>query len=108
MKGSGPNPRDGEEISSPFALPLAESGASNRRPAQDQFGDVMAEMNCVECGRLHDTYNAATIRYMKFYECTSNTRDVQQGNQLFTEMTDAMLAYLSHERTRPLAQAATR
>jgi hypothetical protein len=69
----------------------------------------MAETNCVECGRLHNTYNAATIRYMKFYECTSNTRDVHQANQLFTEMNDAMLAFKSHQKTHlPLEQSAER
>lgn len=61
----------------------------------------MAETNCVECVRLHDTYDAATIRYMKFYECTSNPREVQQGNQLFTEMNDAMLAFMSHQKIHP-------
>ena len=65
----------------------------------------MAETNCVECCRFHDTYNAATIRYMQFCECKRDTRDVQQGNQLFTEMNDAMLAFMSHQRTHPAAQA---
>lgn len=63
----------------------------------------MAETNCVECGRLHDSYSAATIRYMKFCECQRETRDVQQGNQLFTDMNDAMLAFRSHQRTHPVA-----
>lgn len=68
----------------------------------------MAETNCFECGRLHDTYNAATIRYMKFCECTSNTRDVQQGNQLFTDMNDAMMAFMSHRRTHPVNKLLSR
>jgi hypothetical protein len=79
---------------------VAQSGASNAMTV-NQLGEVMAETNCVECGHLHDTYNAATIRYMNFYEYTSSTRDVQQGNQLFTEMNDAMLAFKSHQKTHP-------
>ena len=61
----------------------------------------MAETNCLECGRLHETYDAATIRYMKFCECASNTREFEHGNQLFTEMNDAMLEFMSHQKTHP-------
>src|SRR6185437_11063977 len=68
-----------------FMPPRAAVGAMWRIQTEitvRKCGDVMAETNCVECGRLHDTYNAATIQYMKFCECRRETRDVQQGNQL--------------------------
>ena len=98
-----------DEIFSLLGFRVLQSGASNRTSRQEQlekFGEVMAETNCFECGCLHDTYDAATIRYLKFCESTFNTRDIQQSNQLFTEMNDAMLAFISHKRTHPQREAA--
>ena len=58
----------------------------------------MAEVNCAECDRLHESYSAATIRYMKFYEGKrTDTQESQKGNHLFTEMNDAMLALSAHQ-----------
>ena len=60
----------------------------------------MAEMNCAKCDCLHETYTAATIRYMKFYEGKrTDTQESQQGNQLFSEMNDSMLAFFAHQTT---------
>jgi hypothetical protein len=67
----------------------------------------MAEATCVECNRLHDTYNTATIRYMKFYECRQGIQESPQGNQLFTEMNDAMLAFFAHQTNEHLPKQNT-
>jgi hypothetical protein len=59
----------------------------------------MAETNCLECVRLHDTYNAATIRYMKLWEVRGYVQEPERDRQFFTEMNDAMLAFKFHQES---------
>ena len=62
----------------------------------------MAETTCSECDRLRDSYRSATIRYMKLCEIRGYIHDPDQDRQLFSEMNDAMLAFMAHQTTHSL------
>lgn len=62
----------------------------------------LALPQCPECERLHGIYYDAAMSYMRLYD--GSRRDVEEtdakGNQLKTEMQDAVQALYKHQLAR--------